>query len=131
EAVAAMSQSAEGAQEATKTHADAARRRVDELGEAAFAAGQKADAIFEARLTEALALIAQSANLVEEAGRQASEKLGSSLDTARRAAAEIEALITQVEARTARLPADAQERGAQVKAVVDQGVDELLGAARK
>jgi hypothetical protein len=131
EAVAAMSQAAEGAQEAAKCHADAARRRVDELGEAAFAAGQKADAIFEARLTEAQSLIAQSANLVEEAGRQASERMGASLEAARRAAGEIEALITQVEQRTARMPADAQERGAQVKAVVDQGVDELLGAARK
>ena len=131
EAVAAMSQAAEGAQDAAKTHADAARRRVDELGEAAFAAGQKADAVFEQRLSEAQSLIAQSAALVEDAGRKAAERMAVSLQATRDAAAEIETLIAQVEARTARLPADAQERRAEVKAVVDQGVEELLGAARK
>jgi hypothetical protein len=129
--VTALNQAAQDAGESAAGHAEAAKRRVEELGEAAFAAGQKADAVFEQRLSEAQALIAQSASLVDEAGRNAAEKMGASLIAARHAAGEIEALIGQIEARTAQLPTDAQARTAEVKAVVDQGVDELLGAARK
>lgn len=131
QAVEKLSLAAGEAAAAASAQAEAARRRVDELGEAAFAAGQKADAVFEARYSEAQALIAQSASLVEEAGLRASERMTAGLKAAHEAAADFDRLLRDVEERAARLPVETQERSDAVKAVVDKGVDQLLGAARK
>lgn len=130
-AIAALSHAAADARAATESQTESARQRIDQLSEAAFAAGQKADMVFEARLNEARALIEQSASLVEEAGARAGERLVSGLEAARRTVEQLEGLLSEVDARTARLPADAQARGEEVKAVVEQGVEELLNAARR
>lgn len=130
-AIDALARAAEDARNAASVQAEAARQKIDELGEAAFAAGQKADSAFEARLSEAQALIEQSAELVDQAGERAAERMTASLETARDAVAQLEILLAEVEARTARLPVDAQERSEEVKAAVERGMDELMGAARK
>jgi hypothetical protein len=130
-AIEALSRAAADARAATESQTESARQRIDQLSEAAFAAGQKADTAFEARLNEARALIEQSASLVEEAGARAGERLVNGLEAARRTVEQLEGLLAEVDARTARLPADAHARGQEVKAVVEQGVEELLTAARR
>jgi hypothetical protein len=130
-ALEALSRAAADVRAATESQTESARQRIDQLSEAAFAAGQKADMAFEARLNEARALIEQSASLVEEAGARAGERLVNGLESARRTVEQLEGLLAEVDARTARLPADAQARGQEVKAVVEQGVEELLNAARR
>lgn len=130
-AIEALSRAASDVRAATESQTESARQRIDQLSEAAFIAGQKADVAFEARLNEARALIEQSANLVEEAGARAGERLVSGLESARRTIEQLEGLLSEVDARTARMPADAQARGQEVKAVVEQGVEELLNAARR
>jgi len=131
QAITQMSQAADEARTAAAAQAETARRRIDELGEAAFSAGQRADAAFESRISEARALIEQSTSLVEEAGLKANERLAKSLESTRAVVTQIEDLLKDVEQRTARMPADAEARGAEVKAAVEQGVDDLLSAARR
>lgn len=129
--IASLNQTAAEAAQAAQAHTEAARLKVDQLSEASFSAGQQADAAFEARLAQARALIEQSANLVEEAGVRAGERLSGGLEAARATVERLETLLQEVDARTARLPADAQQHSAQVQAVVEQGVEQLLGAARR
>jgi hypothetical protein len=130
-AIQALADAADRAQAATDAQAESARQRVDLLGEAAFAAGQKADALFDARLNDARALIEQSAELIEEAGRRTTEKLAESLSAAQGTLTQLESLLSEVDARTAQMPADAKARGDEVKAAVEQGVEDLLVAARR
>lgn len=130
-AIEALSRAAADARAATESQTESARQRIDQLSEAAFAAGQKADVAFEARLNEARALIEQSASLVEEAGARAGERLINGLESARRTVEQLEGLLAEVDARAARMPAEAQARGKEVKAVVEQGVEDLLDAARR
>lgn len=130
-AIQALSDAAERAQAATEAQTEATRQRIDTLGEAAFQAGQKADAVFEARLTDARALIEQSAALIEEAGQRTNQRLAESLASAQGTLAQLEGLLQEVDARTAALPDHARQRGEEVKAAVEHGVEELISAAKR
>jgi hypothetical protein len=130
-AIQALSDAAERAQAATEAQTEATRQRIDNLGEAAFTAGQKANDAFEARLTDARALIEQSAELIEEAGRRTSQRLTESLASAQGTLAQLEGLLQEVDARTAAMPEQAKQRGDEVKAAVEQGVEELINAAKR
>jgi hypothetical protein len=130
-AIQALADAAERAQAATDAQTESARQRIDLLSETAFAVGQKADALFDARLNDARTLIEQSAELIEEAGRRTNEKLAESLSAAQGTLSQIEGLLKEVDARTAQMPAEAKARGDEVKAVVEQGVEDLLVAARR
>jgi len=127
----ALSGAAVEAREAADAHAEAARSRVEQLNEAAFAAGQRADQVFEARLGEARGLIAQSARLVEEAGASTADKLGQGVAQARSALAELKRMVDDVGADAARLPAETEARAAEIHAAVAKGVDRLLATARR
>jgi len=98
----ALTAAASEAREAAHVHAEAAKARVDLLNEAAFAAGQKADQVFESRLAEAQGLIEQSVRLVEEAGDRSAAKLADQASAAR-----------------------------ELRATVEEGLEELLVAARR
>lgn len=126
-----LSSAAEQARKAADQHADAAMARVDQLNEAAFAAGQKADAIFEARLNDARELIEQSAMMVEQAGARTAQKLEDGVGRARHTLGELEALMAEVAARVRGLPDDALQQAEAVKLAVERGVGELLSAARQ
>ena len=130
-AIQALSDAATRAQAATEAQTEATRQRIDTLGEAAFAAGQKANDAFEARLTDARALIEQSAELIEEAGRRTNQRLAESLASAQGTLAQLEGLLQQVDARTASMPDHARQRGDEVKAAVEHGVEELINAAKR
>ncbi len=126
-----LASAAEQAREAAAAQAEVARLKIDQLGEAAFGVGQKADALFESRLNEARTLIERSADLVDEAGARSAKRLEESVGSTRQTLAELENLLAELEARTARLPADAQSRSQEVQAAVERGVDHLLASARK
>ncbi|MDP3489669.1 MAG: polar localization protein TipN [Phenylobacterium sp.] len=130
-AIDALSQAAEQTRLAAARHAEAARQQVDQLSEAAFAAGQKADQVFEGRLEEARSLIEQSAGLVEEAGAQTARKLEASAAAARATLHELQDLLADLDARTAELPANARRQADDVRAAVGESLDDLMAQARR
>ncbi len=123
--------SAEQAGRAAAAQAEAARSRVEQLSEAAFMAGRQADDAFESRLSAARRMIDESATLVDEAGGRSQESLQAGLAAARDAVAEIDRVLAEVDARSAQLPAVAQQQAEAVRRAVEQGVEELQGAARR
>jgi hypothetical protein len=130
-AVDGLAAAAEETREAAARHAAAAREQVDHLSEAAFAAGQKANQAFEARLEEARALIEQSSKMVEDAGANTAKKLADGATAARETLDELAAMLAELEARAAKLPAAAAGQAEQVRAAVADGMDELMAQARR
>jgi len=130
-AIQALADAAEQTREAAARHAVTAREQVDQLSEAAFGAGQKANQVFEARLAEARALVEQSSQMVEQAGAATARKLEDGAAAARATLHELEAMLGELEARTRAMPAAARGQADQVRAAVTQGMDELMLAARR
>ncbi|RAK66515.1 polar localization protein TipN [Phenylobacterium kunshanense] len=130
-AIEALARAAEETREAAARHAITAREQVDHLSEAAFSAGQKANQVFEARLEEARALIEQSSKMVEDAGASTARKLADGAAAARATLDELAAMMADLEQRAARLPAAAAGQAEQVRAVVTEGMDELMAQARR
>ena len=89
---------AEQARRAAEEQVEAARTRVDQLNEAAFDAGQKANALFEGRLTEARGLIEQSAAMIDDAGEKARQRLEGWVAAARAAVADIDQSLGEMTA---------------------------------
>jgi hypothetical protein len=130
-AIDALARAAEQTRDAAATHAKTAREQVDQLSEAAFAAGQKANQVFEARLEEAKALVEQSSKMVEEAGAATARKLEAGAGAARASLEELGAMLGEIEARAQRLPASARAQTDEVRAAVLSGMDELMAAAHR
>jgi hypothetical protein len=130
-AISALAQAADETREAAAAHARTAREQVDQLSEAAFAAGQKANQVFEARLGEAKALVEQSARMVDEAGAATARKLDAGAAAARESLQELSAMLAEIEARAQRLPVSARAQAEEVRATVLQGMDELMNAAHR
>ncbi|RAK60716.1 polar localization protein TipN [Phenylobacterium hankyongense] len=130
-AIEALGRAAEETREAAARHAVTAREQVDQLSEAAFAAGQKANQVFEARLAEARALVEQSSQMVEQAGAATARKLDEGAAAARETLHELEAMLGELEARAKSLPATARGQTEQVRAAVTQGMEDLMAAARR
>ena len=126
-----ISQAADAARRGAAEQAEIARDRIDQLGESAFAAGQKADAVFEARLNDARALIEQTVELVEEAGHRSAVRLGEGVAMARATLAQLEAVMGEVDERIARLPNDAQTRTEAVRESIERGMEDLMASARR
>ncbi|HVY33023.1 MAG TPA: polar localization protein TipN [Caulobacteraceae bacterium] len=129
-AIAELSAAAEAAHKAAETASEAAKRKVEDLSEAAFAAGQQADSAFEERLAQAQGLIERSVSLVDEAGARSAAKLDQGVGAARSALDALQRSLAEIDARTARLPADAEARGLQIKVALDTATEALLGSAR-
>jgi hypothetical protein len=104
---------------------------VDQLSEAAFSAGQKANQVFEARLAEARALVEQSSQMVEEAGAATARKLEEGAAAARASLGELQAMMTEIEQRVSGLPAAARGQADLVRTAVGRGMDELMAQARR
>jgi hypothetical protein len=131
EAIDALSQAAEEARGAAEEHGQIVREKVDQLGEAAFSAGQKADAAFEARLDQARAMIEQSAQLVVDAGERSNTRLGEGVEAARGALSELEGLLSEIDARVARLPEAAQAQAEAVRESIGRNMEDLMASARR
>ncbi len=130
-AVDTLAAAAEEARAATERHAAAARDQVDQLSEAAFSAGQKANQVFERRLEEARTLLETSTKLVEDAGAANARKLEEGAAAARASLDELSGLLFEVETRAAELPATVREQAEQVHAAVAAGLDDLRAQARR
>jgi hypothetical protein len=130
-AIDALSAAAEETRAAAARHAATAREQVDQLSEAAFSAGQKANQVFEARLEEARALIEQSSKMVEDAGAVTAGKLADGATAARATLDELAAMLAELEERAARLPASARGQAEQVRVALADGMDELMAQARR
>ena len=130
-AVEALSKAVQETQAAAARQAQTAREQVDQLAEAAFAAGQKANQVFEARLGEARALIEGSAQLVEEAGADTARQLESGAAAAREALTELTQMLADIERRSAELPASARRQAQDVRDAVAGSIEALIGQARR
>jgi hypothetical protein len=130
-AIEALAAAAEETRAAAARHAVTAREQVDQLSEAAFSAGQKANQVFEARLEEARALIEQSSKMVEDAGVATARKLADGAAAARATLDELAVMLGELEDRAARLPAAAHGQAEQVRTAVANGMDELMAQARR
>ncbi|WP_395671803.1 polar localization protein TipN [Phenylobacterium sp.] len=130
-AIDALARAAEETREAAARHAAAARDQVDQLSEAAFSAGQKANQVFEARLAEAKALVEQSSQMVEQAGQATARKLDEGAAAARATLGELQTMLGELDERARRLPQTARGQAEEVRATVAQGMDELMEAARR
>ena len=130
-AIDALSAAAEETRAAAAAHAAAAREQVDQLSEAAFAAGQKANQVFEARLTEARALVEQSSEMVDQAGAATATRLEEGAAAARASLAALQEMMAEVDQRAAKLPATAQGQIDLVRAAVADGMEALTAQARR
>lgn len=130
-AIDALAKAAEDTRAAAARHATTARDQVDQLSEAAFNAGQKANQVFEARLEEAKALVEQSSRMVEDAGAATARKLEEGAAAARATLEELSAMMVEIEQRAARMPAAAAGQADRVRATVADGMDELMAHARR
>jgi hypothetical protein len=129
-AIAELSVAAETAHRAAETASAAAKQQVESLSEAAFAAGLKADAAFDDRLAQAQELIERSVVLVDEAGARSVARLDQGVASARSALDALQKSLAEIEARSARLPADAEARGQQIKVALDGATEALMTSAR-
>ena len=127
----AAAEGVETAERAAAAQAEAARAQVEQLGEAAFAAGQKADQGFESRINAARRTIEASAELVEEAGQKSVERIEAGLALARQALGELEVLMTSVDERLAGAPGQVQVHADKVRETVEASLELVTAAARK
>ncbi|HEX3886111.1 MAG TPA: polar localization protein TipN [Phenylobacterium sp.] len=130
-AIEALAAAAEETRAAAASHAAAAREQVDQLSEAAFEAGQKANQIFEARLSEARALVEQSSAMVDQAGAATAQRLEEGAAAARASLTDLQEMMADIDRRAAKLPASAQEQIDLVRAAVAEGLAELTNQARQ
>ena len=100
------------------------------MAEAAFAAGQQADASFDIRLSEARTLIQRSVDLIDEAGARSVARLDQGVAAAKLALDELQSGLSEIDARSTRLPAEAEARGLEFKAALDTATEALLASAR-
>ncbi len=130
DSIGVLAASATQARQTAEGHVAAARGQVDQLGEVAFEAGQKAAVAFDARLDEARQVIERSAMLVDEASAKTSERLNQGVAAARDTLAALEATMLEIDQRLARAPADAQAQTEAIRQNVERGIEALMASAR-
>ena len=130
-AIEALAAAAEETRAAAAKHAATAREQVDQLSEAAFSAGQKANQVFEARLAEARALVDQSSEMIDQAGSATAKRLEEGALAARTTLSELQAMMAEVEQRATRLPASAKAQADAVRQAFVEGLQELTEQAQR
>jgi hypothetical protein len=121
---------AEQAHKAAEMASAAARIKVEQLSEAAFAAGQKADANFDARLNEARNLIERSVALIDDAGVRSAQKLEQGVSAAYAALDTLQQSLSDIEARAAAMPDQAKVHGMEIRTALANANESLLAGAR-
>ncbi len=130
-ALASLHQTAAASHDAATASAEAARVQIEQLGEAAFAAAQRADQAFDSRISAARRAIEQSAALVEEAGDRSVGRIDAGLAAAREALRELESMLAAVDSRIATVPAEAKAKADMVQAAVESGLADITASAKK
>jgi len=131
ESYAALADQARFAQEAATAHVESAKVQVEQLGQLAYDAGQRANQAFEGRISEARRLIEQSAALVEDAGMRSAARIEVGVSASRSALADLSQALAEVDARISKLPEDARVQADAVRAAVERAATDLAGAVRK
>ncbi|HEY2751673.1 polar localization protein TipN [Phenylobacterium sp.] len=131
ESIEALAAAAEETRAAAARHAASAREQVDQISEAALSAGQKANEMFEARLTEARTLVEQSSGIVDQAGAATAKRLEEGAAAARASLSALHDMMAEIDQRAARLPASAQNQIDLVRVAVVEGMQELNAQARR
>ena len=121
----------EAAREAANGHVAAARLQIEQLGQLAFDAGQRANQAFDARIADARRLIEQAASVVEDAGLNSARRIETGLDAARGALGDLSGALTDIDAKMSSLPEAARRQVDGVRIAVERGLGELTAAARK
>lgn len=130
-ALAALQATAEDSRIAAGEAADQAQLRADRLGEAMFEAAQKADAAADSRIDSARRIVAETGNLVDQAGERALEKLELTVERMDAALARIDEAIGDLDDRAGRLPEEARKRVEEVRSTVEEGLAALSAASQK
>ena len=126
-----LAAAAEAAHKAAERAGAAARVKVEQLSEAAFVAGQRADASLDARLNDARALIERSVQLVDEAGNRSAQKLEMGVGAAYSALDVLQRGLAEIEARAASLPVRATESSEEIHHAFETANQAMLEGARK
>jgi len=108
-----------------------AQVRVDRLGEALFDAAQKADTAADARVEGARRIVGETADMVDEAGERAIQRLEVTLQRMTQALGQVDTAIGELDQRAARLPEEARQRADEVRKTVEDGLAALTAASRK
>jgi len=131
ETYAAVADQARYAQDAVTSHVEIAKVQVEQLGQLAFDAGQRANQAFEGRISEARRLIEQSAALVEDAGVRSAARIEVGVAASRSALEELTQALAEVDARISKLPEDARNQADAVRVAVERAAGDLAAAVRK
>ncbi len=110
--------------------AQTAQMRVDRLNETIFEASKKADEVFDSRFAAARRLIEDSAGLIGEAGDQTAQKLDESFAQTRQSLVEVQAALDEMKRGADQMPEIAQERVADIRRSVEEGIAAMMAAAR-
>lgn len=130
-ALEALKATAEASREAAAEAAEQAQLRADRLGEAVFEASQKAESAAEARIEGARKVVTHTAELVDEAGDRALQRLEATIERMNAALQRVDESISELDQRAADLPEQARERVDAVRAAVENGLAALAEASRK
>ena len=130
-ALAALQATAEDSRIAASEAADQAQLRADRLGEAMFEAAQKADAAADSRVESARRIVAETGNLVDQAGERVLDKLEQTVSRMDAALARIDEAIGDLDDRAGRLPEEARKRVEEVRNTVEEGLAALSAASQK
>jgi len=122
---------AEESRKAAAEATDQAQLRADRLGEAVFEASQKAEAAAESRIEGARKVVTHTADLVDEAGDRALQRLEATIERMNAALQRVDDSISDLDQRAAELPEQARERVDAVRAAVEEGLAALSEASRK
>lgn len=131
----AMNLAAEQAQNSAQSQIAAANSHLSQMTEAAYGAGQQAEAMFAARLEDARNLIEQSVRLAEEAGARSAEQLSRNLNSTRDSVNQFADLLADFEHRIGNLPNEAAHQ-AQIASErlaegIASGIAYMADAAKK
>jgi hypothetical protein len=130
EARRALALDAEQAQSLSAERLAAAKAEVEQLGELAFAAGQRADQALQSRLLEVRRGIDQTTAEVERASEGALKRIEDSLAASRTSLIELAQSVTDLDGRLVRLPEAAQRQVEALRLATERGLQDLTAAAR-
>ena len=130
-ALAALQATAEDSRLASAEAAAQAQLRADRLGESLFDAAQKADNAAESRIEGARRIVGETADMVDQAGQRAVERLEQTMDRMVAALGQVDSVISELDERSVRLPEEARLRTESVRATVEEGLSALTAASRK
>jgi hypothetical protein len=120
----------EARQQASQQMADN-QRHLDSVRQTAFEAGKDADQFMQSRITDARALIEQSAGLLDTTGAKIQERFGKLAAACADQARAVEDLLDGLDRRLANLPQEADARAKAIEGALTETLSRLTQAGRK